>query len=428
MPPISMSQSIQQSEPSLLVVGAGIVGLSCAWRAQRDGWQVTVVDPDFAGDRASHGNAGSIAVAESTPVSIPGINLQVIRWLVDPLGPLAIRWRYAPRLLSWFMAFRKVNLRRRPAAYLRICEALAAINNRVYDDLVPMLDDLGIGEQLHRGGALVVYESEATFQAGAAEWALRRQLGVRWRELDADEICRLEPGLAPVFARGILLEDCAHVDDPKAIVAALRTRIVALGGTLTTARIDRLDLSDPLRPAAVDDSGRRHAADRLLVAAGAWSGRLGATVGDRMLVESERGYNTTLPATMGKLQREVVFADRKFVATPLSIGLRVGGTAEFGGLEATPDYRRSAALMTLARRYFPVLDEAGAQQWAGHRPATPDSLPVIGVSPHSPHLTYAFGHGHLGLTQAATTATLVADLLADRPGKIDMAPYVVTRF
>ena len=122
------------------------------------------------------------------------------------------------------------------------------------------------------------------------------------------------------------------------------------------------------------------------------------------------------------------FAERKFVATPLAIGLRIGGAAEFAGLEAPPNYRRSDALLQLARRYLPGLDESGAQKWMGHRPATPDSLPVIGASGTSPRVFYAFGHGHLGLTQSVTTGELIGELLAGVTSSIDLAPYAITRF
>jgi D-amino-acid dehydrogenase len=151
-------------------------------------------------------------------------------------------------------------------------------------------------------------------------------------------------------------------------------------------------------------------------------------LGERVLIESERGYNTTIPAPGVTLGREIIFAERKFVATPLACGLRIGGAAEFGGLEAAANYKRSRALATLAGLYLPGLATEGGTEWAGHRPTTPDSLPVIGTSRRKPSVVYAFGHGHLGLTQAATTGRLVADLMAGRAPPIDMAPYGIGRF
>lgn len=409
----------------LVVVGAGVIGLACAREAQRQGWRVTLLDRDFEGDRASHGNAGGIAVSESTPIAVSGFSLKAARWLFDPLGPLAIRWRHASSLLPWLRAFNQVG---QPHNYQRISMALAALNNRVYDDLLPMLQDLGLMAQLHRRGAITVYETDAAFAADAREWDDKRRLGANWRLLAPDALRQMEPGLAPVFRHAVMLDDWAHVDDPRNIVDALRGMVRDRGAQLTTAQVSRLDLSDPLRPAAVDRNGVRHAGDRIVVAAGAWSGALAHSAGDRVLLESERGYNTTLPAAASMLSREVIFAERKFVATPLAIGLRIGGAAEFAGLQAPPNYRRSAALLQLARRFLPRMDESGARQWMGHRPATPDSLPVLGASPRSDRLLYAFGHGHLGLTQAATTGAVIGSLLAGGDPGIDMQPYSITRF
>jgi D-amino-acid dehydrogenase len=409
----------------LVVVGAGVIGLACAHQAQARGWTVTLLDRDFEGDRASHGNAGGIAVTESTPIAVTGFSMKAARWLLDPLGPLSIRLRHAPRLLPWLRAFNKVA---QPRNFERISRALAALNLRVYDDLLPMLHDLGLTNQLHQRGALTVYESDAAFAADAAEWAFKRELGARWSVVSQDELRGLEPALAPVFRHAVMQQDWASVDDPVNIVNALRQRVVERGATLVAGDVARISLENTERPAAIGSDGRRHAGDRVLVAAGAWSGALARSAGDAVLLESERGYNTTLPAAASMLSREVIFAERKFVATPLAIGLRIGGAAEFAGLQAPPNFKRSAALLELSRRYLPGMDESGARQWMGHRPATPDSLPVLGPSAHSSRVLYAFGHGHLGLTHAATTGAIVGSVLDGDDPRIDLQPYSVSRF
>lgn len=166
----------------------------------------------------------------------------------------------------------------------------------------------------------------------------------------------------------------------------------------------------------------------MVIAAGVWSAQLARQLGDRILLESERGYNTTIPVPGITLEREVIFADRNFVATPLSIGLRIGGAAEFGGLKSEPNYLRAKALVTLARLYFPGLKDEGGVEWCGHRPATPDSLPIIGHSFVSKDIVYAFGHGHLGLTQGPTTGKIVGDLLFQRKSPIDITPFSAARF
>ena len=413
------------SSKTAIVIGAGIVGLATAYQLSGDGVAVTVVDRDPAGDKASFGNAAGIAVTEVLPASVPGLAWRVPGWLMDPLGPLAVRPAHLPRLIPWLWRFARAG---RPAEVERIGRALAALNGRVYDDLLPMLGAIGCGGEIHRKGALTVYETEDGFRRDADEWAFKRKHGIEVEMLSADEARAVEPALGPIVVRGVLTPNWSHVNDPKLLVDRLRTWLEANRGvTIVGGEVSHLFI-DSGRPWIVLDDRKTLSADCAVVAAGAWSGALARSLGDRSSLESERGYNTTLPSPGVTLAREVIFAERRFVATPLSIGLRIGGAAEFGGLDAKANYKRSEALVKLASHYLPGLSSKGGIAWAGHRPTTPDSLAVIGPSPRHGNVFYAFGHGHLGLTQAATTGRLIADLVDGRPPPIDLAPYSISRF
>ncbi|WP_244808247.1 NAD(P)/FAD-dependent oxidoreductase [Caballeronia zhejiangensis] len=405
----------------VIVIGAGIVGLACAWAALREGARVTLVDRDFEADRASHGNAGGIAVTESTPIAVHGMFTKAAKWLMDPLGPLALDWKHVPKALPWFMAFRRAS---EPARFRAISHALSLLNNRVYDDILPMFDDIGASAMLYRRGALTVYETDAAFAADQPEWSFKRELGARWHALSAQQVRECEPSLAPVFRHGVFLDDWSHIGDPRRIVTLLRERVRALGARFVTGIARAIDAPESV----VLDDGTRVNGRRIVIAAGAWSAALARSIGDSVLLESERGYNATLPKHGVALTREVIFAERKFVATPLDIGLRIGGAAEFAGIDAPPNYRRSDALLELGKRFIQGIDDTDAVKWMGHRPATPDSLPVIGASPRMPSVVHAFGHGHLGLTQSATTAALVADVLAGRTPRVPLTPYSIARF
>jgi D-amino-acid dehydrogenase len=407
----------------ILVVGAGIVGLGCAYHLRKDGLGVTVVDRDPEGDKASFGNAGGIGISEVVPAAVPGVFWRIPGWLLDPLGPLALRPSHAPKLIPWLLRFSRSAA---PSEVRRISAALAALNLRVYDDLVPMLAETGLSGELERKGALSVYESEAGYRRDGAEWALKRSLGIETSEISGEEARRMEPALGPIVHRAIITPQWGHVSDPKRIVDGLRGWLQSNGVAFVTGEVAAVAMSETPSVALAD--GRTLSAGKLVVAAGAWSGMLSRGVGDPVLLESERGYNTTLPAPGIALSREVIFAERKFTATPLSCGLRIGGAAEFAGLTAAPNYRRSRALVTLARRYLPGLDASGGTEWMGHRPATPDGLPVISASRRHASVFYAFGHGHVGLTQAATTWRLVADLIGGRTPVVDMSPYSIARF
>jgi D-amino-acid dehydrogenase len=409
----------------VVIVGAGVIGLATAYHLWQAGAEVTIVDRAPEGDKASFGNAGGIAVTEVIPASVPGIAWRLPGWLLDPLGPLAVRPSYAPRLLPWLLRFSRAGSTKEVA---RIAAALSALNGRVYNDLVPMLEQTGLSSELNRKGALVVYETEQGFRRDADEWALKRSLGIAAEIMDGDAARRMEPALSPTIRHAVFMPQWSHVNDPKLLVDALRRWLQARGVTMLTGLVRSVAAPGNGRAQIALDGGEPVQADRIVVAAGAWSGLIAKTLGDPVLLESERGYNTTLPNPGLSLNREVIFAERKFVATPLSCGLRIGGAAEFGGLDAAANYRRSDALVTLARRYLPGLTTAGGVKWAGHRPATPDSLPVIGPSPSHPDVYYAFGHGHLGLTQAATTGRLIADLITRKQVPVDISPFSIDRF
>jgi D-amino-acid dehydrogenase len=410
---------------SIVVVGAGILGIATAYYLYREGAAVTVVDRAPEGDKASFGNAGGIAVTEIVPASVPGLAWRLPVWLLDPLGPLSVRPAHVRKLVPWLWRFSQAGT---PNEVTRIAMALSALNNRVYADLRPMLAETGLSGELNERGALTVYESEQGFRSDAGEWALKRDHGIAIKNLTGEEAREMEPALGAIVCRAVFTPQWSHINDPKRLVDGLREWLRIHGVTFIAG--DVTDISNPGGgiPRVDLAGGRSISAKNVVVAAGAWSGELAKRLGDRVLLESERGYNMTLPDPGVVLGREVIFAERKFVATPLSCGLRIGGAAEFGGLHAEPNFKRCQALVTLATRYLPGLKLRGGTNWAGHRPATPDSLPVIGASSRHPHVFYAFGHGHLGLTQAATTGRLISNLIFGLPTPIDLSPYAIGRF
>ena len=404
----------------VVIIGAGIIGLACAHAFVRQGIRTTIIDRDPGGDKASLGNAGGLAVTEVVPASMPGLLWKVPRWLLDPLGPLSLDWRSLPAMAPWLVRFAQVS---RPRETARLCNALAALHAPAVDDTRALLHAIGLGHDLHERGALAVYESIRGFAADAREWALRRAFGVTCHELSGDEARAMEPALGPLVLRAVFMPQWAHVSDPRRIVDGLRHWVVSHGAALVAGEVAAIDPSGHLRLR----NGSVLAFDRVIVAAGAWSGVLSRPLGDRTLLASERGYNTTIAAPGIRLDREIIFAERKFVATPLSCGLRIGGAAEFAHADAPANDARARVLLGLARRYLPGVQGEGTP-WMGVRPTTPDSLPVIGRSPRHRNVFYAFGHGHYGLTHAATTARLLHALVTDRPASVPLAPYSIGRF
>jgi D-amino-acid dehydrogenase len=250
-----------------------------------------------------------------------------------------------------------------------------------------------------------------------------REHGFEVRALTADEVTELEPAIAPRFRSGVLLPQWRRVTNPYHVVKGWFDRFIQEGGRFETKHAVRLD-----RNTVYFMDGSSLPFSTLVVAAGAWSRQLSATLGDDVPLESERGYHSDLPHPGVKLRLTVTWPSKAFVIVPLGDAIRVGGTVEIAGLEAPPNFERARVLVKHAKKVLPGLDVRNPAEWMGHRPALPDTIPVIGRSPKAPNAIYAFGHGHLGLTLAATTARIVADLAANRPSSVDLTPYRVDRF
>ena len=407
------------------VIGAGIIGLATAFHLIRGDTRVILIDQDPDDEKASFGNAGGIAVTEVFPASAPGVWRRVPRWLLDPLGPVALRPAHTMKLFPWLVHFVRSA---RESEVWRISRALAALNSHADKDLGTMLGEIGLESHIHHNGALSLYESEDGYRRDGAEWACKRANGIFAQDLTASQARQMEPALGALVHRAVFTPQWSQVSDPHRVALSLREWLLRRGVALCVGELRDIARHPSSGLILEVSSNERLHADRVVVAAGAWSGAIVRRLGDRVLLESERGYTATLPSPGVQLKRELIFAERKFVATPLSCGLRVGGAAEFAGLRAPFNFERSKALLKLARRYLPQLDVGGVKYWAGHRPTTPDSLPVIGPATHWPEVFYAFGHGHLGLTQAATTGRLISDLIFRRPPATDMAPYRIQRF
>ncbi|MBN8506860.1 MAG: FAD-binding oxidoreductase, partial [Burkholderiales bacterium] len=286
----------------------------------------------------------------------------------------------------------------------------------------------GASEQLRDGGNLHLYDDEASWRAALPGWQQRSSFGIALEHLQgAEAVAHYQPGLAPQFRHATFVPQWQTVDDPLALTRALAEAFIARGGRLRRAEVRQLEPS----PAGLSlqlAEGPPLRADRVLLCGGAWSHRLAACLGEPFPLETERGYNTTLPPGAFPLERQLTFCNHGFVVTPIAGGVRVGGAVEFAGLEAAPNYRRADALLAKAQRFLPTLQTQGGTQWMGCRPSLPDSLPVLGASPTEPRLFYAFGHGHLGLTQAAATAELALDWALQRRNPLDLSPFAPQRF
>jgi D-amino-acid dehydrogenase len=410
------------------VIGAGIVGVCAASWLQRDGHKVFIVEAGEPGHGASFGNAGALNASSVTPMSMPGIMWKVPQWLFDPLAPLALRWRYLPTIAPWLIRFIRAGSPEKVHAQAR---ALRPLVGATLEALQPLIRDAGAEDLVHRFGHLYVYRSPQGPEKERLAWQLRRENGVEIDEFNADELRQLEPALSRDYQRGILVRENGHTSNPLALVERLLDRFLGSGGELVRARAHGFVL-DGGRLAAIRTDQGELAADTAVVCAGAWSKPLAAALGDKIPLETERGYHLMIRDPEAAPRIPTADADGKFVATPMATGLRFAGTVELAGLAAPPDWRRARILLEQGRRMLPGLapdyPEERISVWMGHRPSLPDSLPVLGRSTATPDVIYAFGHGHVGLTAAPMTGKVVADLVASRPPAIDIAPFSPSRF
>jgi D-amino-acid dehydrogenase len=409
--------------PEVVVIGAGVIGLTSALMAQARGLSVTVVDREGPAAGASAGNAGAFAFTDILPLASPGILRKAPKWLLDPLGPLTIPPAYALQIAPWLYRFWRACSPRAVAASTAAQTALMDLSKA---ELEPFLAATGTLSMLRKDGNLQVYESEAEFRASLPGWEARTAHGIEFRHMDAGEMAALQPGLSPRFIKGTFTPGWWSIADPKDYVLALAEQVRSQGGKIIRAEVAGLKPHDG--GLSIQTTAETLTAHKVVLAAGAFSHRIAATLGERIPLETERGYNTTLPPDALDLRCQVTFGGHGFVVSRLSTGIRVGGAVELGGLSLPPNYKRSEAMLRKAKSFLPALKTEGGRQWMGFRPSLPDSLPAVGRSKASPHVVYAFGHGHLGLTQSAGTARLVADLLTDAPPAINLTPFSPQRF
>lgn len=408
----------------VVVIGAGVIGLSVALAAQARGLAVTVVDRIGPAAGASAGNAGAFAFTDILPLASPGILKKAPKWLLDPLGPLTVPPGYALQIAPWMYRFWRACAPSRVEASTTAQTALMDLSKA---ELEPFLTATGTLSMLEKRGNLQVYEGEGELRASLPGWQARARHGIEFHHMTAAEMAGLQPGLAPRFTHGTFTPGWYSIADPELYTLALAQDLRAKGGQILQAEVTALTPSDTGVTLTLAGAAPL-TADQVVLAAGAFSHRLARTLGEKIPLETERGYNTTLPPTAFDLRCQITFGGHGFVITRLSTGIRVGGAVELGGLTLPPNYKRSEAMLRKAQAFLPGLNPQGGVQWMGFRPSLPDSLPAIGPARATPRVTYAFGHGHLGLTQSPGTARLVADLLTGRAPAIPLAPFSPQRF
>ncbi|WP_019143400.1 NAD(P)/FAD-dependent oxidoreductase [Noviherbaspirillum massiliense] len=411
-------------DESVIVVGAGIVGLCVAHELGKAGYRVEVIDPAEPGSQCSSGNAGAISAGSVAPLAMPGVIKSAFKMFLDPDSPLHVPMHYWLHAAPWFTRFIAAAS---PQRVGQIADALSGLFTDAVENHMALAREIGCPERVVKSGQLHLYVDEAALAKDAGSWRLRESRGVKLEMLDAAAIREMEPAVSERYRLGVFMPEQAAVTEPlryaQAIAAAVRER----GGKIIR------DKATALVPQQggwqVQGEQGRYQADRIVLAAGAWSGGLLRPLGWHVPLESQRGYHLDVTEPGVRITRPVVLSDRKIFMVPLETGLRIAGTVEFGGLAMPPTERRALALGEHAKEGVPGL-QLGAQpsMWMGHRPCMPDSMPVLGPVPQHEGLWCAFGHGHLGVTGSINTGRLIAGAFRGEVGLQRFAPFSITRF
>ena len=418
--------TVSNNSHQVTVVGAGIVGICCALQLQRDGHQVTVIDPKPPGTATSFGNAGVIATGAVMPYATPGL-WKDLPWLVShPMSPLKLRWRHLHRSLPWLTRFVAEG---RLARVETIAAEMAPLSERAGAAHKELIRDHSIDAGLVRpSGMLYVFEQEQRFQSTRLERELYQRHQVSCEVLGGDEIQQLEPGLAKRFQRGLFFPNRDFVTQPILLTQAYADAFRALGGEIRCESVRRFEVG-PQGPTKIITDLGMYDVDRVVVAAGAWSRKLIRSLGSDVPLDTERGYHINIPWSDGvTLNRPVAVVDRYFVLAPMRDGVRVTSGEEMGGLNLPPNFRHIRRMVGHARGTLTGLTAQANREWMGYRPSIPDSKPVIGRSPHFDRVFFAFGHGHFGLTLSAVTGRAISDLVAGRDSEIPLHPFRISRF
>lgn len=405
------------------MIGAGIVGVNCALELVKQGFKVTLVDRIEPGEGCSFGNAGILADWSFVPLFGPEVLPKIPKYLIDPEGPLTIRWTRLPHILPWLL---RMMPKATPGHVAYVSKALSHLTIGSGASYAKLAAEAGAPELVRHDPVLQVYDKEADFLKAEPDYVLRAKFGITYERLNETALRDLEPALAPAFKWAHAMTGGGTTTNPGRLTKVLADLFRRLGGTVLQAEVRGLTRTDGGFTVATETG--ELTADRLVIAAGAFSHKLAALLGETFPLGTERGYHALVAEPGIEVRHAVNWKVRAFYASPMEMGLRLAGTVELAGLDAPPNYARARFLLGLTKEMLPGLTGEISSVWMGFRPTLPDSLPVVGPSARVPGLFYAFGHHHVGLTCGPSTARIIATLLRGEQPNVDIAPFRADRF
>ena len=414
---------MSMKKQKIAVVGAGIVGVSTAEWLRRDGHDVTLIDRKAPGEETSHGNAGILACCAVVPVMVPGMLKKAPGMLLNPEKPLFLRWSYLPKLLPWLIPY---LARGRKDKVQAIAAGLAPLLTDAVEQHQSLVKGTPAEKWLIPGDYIYLYRTKAAFEADGFGWNLRAQYGITGEEMSPADLKENDPALSDAYRFGYRLGHHGHVANPGQYVKDLAAWFEGQGGTFLQAEV--MDIAPREGGVTIQCTNANVEAERVVIASGIWSAKLAEKLGHKPMMEAERGYHVAFEGPSHTPPSPYMVADGKFVATPMAGEVRAAGVVEYGGIDAPASAKPIALLEKGIRGLYPDFAYQARRDWMGRRPATVDSLPLLGPSSQHPSVYFACGHQHVGLTAGPKSGRLIADMIAGRRANIDLDLYRVNRF
>ena len=404
------------------IVGAGIQGISNALFLQKKGFSVTLFDRDEPGSPvASYGNAGHFSPYACVLMNRPDIISDVPAMLLSSTGPLALKWNYLPKMIPWLTQFLRNCTTKRMMHTAKNMHQILDLALSAYDEL---FDDIAIDGLVEKKGILYIWNDQ-NLKSRKLEIDVRNELGVDQQVVSPKEIHDLEPNIKPFYHGGVYYRYGRHARNPKKILLKLFDLFLQKGGKFLKMNVKDINFEEE-KP-TIETESQRYIFDKLVIACGAFSKKLTDNLGERIPLDTERGYHVHFKNCDHLLSRPVIFQNRGFGITPMEQGLRVVGTVEFGGLKNPLSKSRVKNLINNAKYMLGDLPEH-EDEWLGFRPTLPDFLPVMGPSKNYKNIFYCFGHHHLGWTLGPISGKIISGMIAKENTNLNLSPYSSTRF
>ena len=415
---------INKNNKRIVVIGAGIVGVSTALYLQRDGHEVVLIDKLGPAGGTSFGNGGVLVPSGIIPVNSAGLITKAPAMLLNPNSPLFMRWSYLPKLLPWLLRYlSRANI----SDTAKVASALEPLLRDSLNEHRALAKGTGAEKWIEPSDYVFVYNNKNEFYKDKFAWRLRLKAGFKWDEMDAQTYGKYDPVFAGKGKFAIRLKDHGYLSDPGEYVKELAAYVVKQGAELSITTAENIVLENG-KLVGLKTSDGLIKCDKIVIAAGAWSKKLTEQLGLKIPLESERGYHIELINPSVTPRSPIMLTAGKFVITPMQGRIRCAGIVEFGGLNAPASEAPIKLLKSHIKAHLPDIKYDSTETWMGHRPAPADSIPFIGPLDAIPDVYAAFGHHHVGITGGPKTGKIVADMIAGRQPQIDVTPYKVDRF